>query len=85
LSFGNPPGVFQTTGVFILRKYLTDFILQFILVHHLPDWLGYGRFWSDDIIASKVAANRVKDRESLPRLRSFRTYWMQKYRSGGII
>ncbi|OGG44065.1 MAG: hypothetical protein A3F84_28080 [Candidatus Handelsmanbacteria bacterium RIFCSPLOWO2_12_FULL_64_10] len=31
----------------------------------------------DDIIASKAAANRVKDRESLPRLRSFREYWMQ--------
>jgi hypothetical protein len=34
----------------------------------------------DDIIASKEAANRVKDRESLPRLRSFRNYWMQKQR-----
>jgi hypothetical protein len=32
----------------------------------------------DDIIASKAAANRAKDRESLPRLRSFREYWMQK-------
>ena len=32
----------------------------------------------DDIIASKEATNRVKDRESLPRLRSFRAYWMQK-------
>ena len=31
----------------------------------------------DDIIASKVAANRVKDRESLNRLRSFRDYWMK--------
>lgn len=31
----------------------------------------------DDIIASKAAANRVKDRESLPRLRSFRDYWMK--------
>jgi hypothetical protein len=30
----------------------------------------------DDIIASKVAANRVKDRESLGRLRSFRDYWV---------
>lgn len=28
----------------------------------------------DDIIASKAAANRVKDRESLPRLRAFRDY-----------
>jgi hypothetical protein len=32
----------------------------------------------DDIIASKQASNRVKDRESLPRLRSFREYWMRK-------
>lgn len=30
----------------------------------------------DDIIASKAAANRAKDRESLPRLRAFREYWM---------
>jgi hypothetical protein len=32
----------------------------------------------DDIIASKAATNRVKDRESLPRLRSFREYWHQR-------
>jgi hypothetical protein len=32
----------------------------------------------DDIIASKVAANRVKDRESLPRLRAFRDYWKSR-------
>ena len=32
----------------------------------------------DDIIASKVAANRVKDRESLPRLKAFRDYWKAK-------
>ena len=30
----------------------------------------------DDIIASKAAADRVKDRESLPRLRAFRDYWV---------
>lgn len=35
----------------------------------------------DDIIASKAATNRSKDRESLPRLRSFREYWMQTRRS----
>jgi hypothetical protein len=29
----------------------------------------------DDIIASKEAAGRAKDRESLPRLKSFRDYW----------
>jgi hypothetical protein len=34
----------------------------------------------DDIIASKAATNRQKDRESLPRLRSFREYWLQQHR-----
>jgi hypothetical protein len=29
----------------------------------------------DDIIRSKAAANRTKDRESLPRLMAFRDYW----------
>jgi hypothetical protein len=32
----------------------------------------------DDIIRSKEAANRAKDRESLPRLRAFREYWLKK-------
>ncbi len=32
----------------------------------------------DDIIASKAAANRVRDREALPRLRAFREYWVQQ-------
>ncbi|MBA3831172.1 MAG: hypothetical protein H0X34_04630 [Chthoniobacterales bacterium] len=32
----------------------------------------------DDIIASKAATNRQKDRESLPRLRSFREWWMRR-------
>lgn len=32
----------------------------------------------DDIIASKEAAGRAKDRESLPRLRAFRDYWLRK-------
>ncbi len=36
----------------------------------------------DDIIASKAATNRVKDRESLPRLRSFRNYWLAKHGRG---
>jgi hypothetical protein len=35
----------------------------------------------DDIIASKEAAGRRRDIESLPRLRSFREYWIKK--SGG--
>lgn len=30
----------------------------------------------DDIIARKKAANRVKDRESLPRLVAFRKHWL---------
>ena len=34
----------------------------------------------DDIIASKAAANRAKDRESLPRLRAFREYWLARHR-----
>jgi len=35
----------------------------------------------DDIIASKEAANRQKDRESLPRLRAFRDYWLSHHES----
>jgi hypothetical protein len=34
----------------------------------------------DDIIRSKEAANRAKDRESLPRLRAFRDYWLKTRR-----
>jgi hypothetical protein len=34
----------------------------------------------DDIIASKRAAGRQKDLESLPRLEAFRNYWRQKRR-----
>jgi len=37
----------------------------------------------DDIIASKAASNRPKDRESLPRLRSFREYWRAKHGGAG--
>ena len=33
----------------------------------------------DDIIASKAAANRRKDRESLARLQAFREYWTRKH------
>jgi hypothetical protein len=36
----------------------------------------------DDIIASKEAANRAKDRESLPRLRAFREYLRQNAPTG---
>jgi hypothetical protein len=35
----------------------------------------------DDIINSKVAANRRKDQESLPRLKAFREYWLRKAKS----
>jgi hypothetical protein len=31
----------------------------------------------DDIIRSKQATGRLKDRESLPRLRAFRDYWLR--------
>ena len=31
----------------------------------------------EDIIRSKEAADRVRDRESLPRLRSFRDWWIR--------
>jgi hypothetical protein len=34
----------------------------------------------DDIIRSKEATGRVKDRESLPRLRAFRDWWIQRNR-----
>ncbi len=33
----------------------------------------------DDIIASKAATKRRKDLESLPRLRSFREYWVRQH------
>lgn len=32
----------------------------------------------DDIIASKEAAGRAKDLDSLPRLRAFREYWIER-------
>ncbi|HTQ40203.1 MAG TPA: hypothetical protein VMJ32_14345 [Pirellulales bacterium] len=35
----------------------------------------------DDIIASKAAAGRQRDLESLPRLRSFREYWIRQHPS----
>lgn len=35
----------------------------------------------DDIIASKAAANRQRDRESLPRLEAFREYWVKHRKS----
>jgi hypothetical protein len=38
---------------------------------------GFPLCHPDDVIASKRAANRAKDRESLPRLESFRDYWMR--------
>lgn len=38
---------------------------------------GFPLCHPNDVIASKQAANRAKDRESLPRLISFRDYWMR--------
>jgi len=32
----------------------------------------------DDVIASKAATHRQKDMEALPRLRSFREYWLRE-------
>lgn len=45
--------------------------------HRRVDVEGFPVCHIDDIIASKAATNRVKDRESLPRLRSFREYWLE--------
>ena len=39
---------------------------------------GYPVCHLDDIIASKEAADRVRDRETLPRLRVFRDYWVKQ-------
>ncbi|MBI4699734.1 MAG: hypothetical protein HY744_00980 [Deltaproteobacteria bacterium] len=36
---------------------------------------GFAVCHLDDIIASKEATGRLKDREALPRLRAFREYW----------
>lgn len=36
-----------------------------------------------DIISSKVAANRAKDREALPRLRAFERWWLEQQRDRG--
>jgi hypothetical protein len=40
---------------------------------------GFSVCHIDDIIASKEATGRVKDRESLPRLRAFREYWLRTH------
>lgn len=36
----------------------------------------------DDIIRSKEATGRVKDRESLPRLKAFREWWVDRSKGG---
>lgn len=41
---------------------------------------GFAVCHPDDIIASKQAAGRVRDRESLPRLKAFRDYWIARRR-----
>jgi hypothetical protein len=40
---------------------------------------GFAVCHIDDIIASKEATGREKDRESLPRLRAFRDYWFHNH------
>ncbi|HYU32045.1 MAG TPA: hypothetical protein VEW48_07770 [Thermoanaerobaculia bacterium] len=40
---------------------------------------GFSVCHPDDIIASKEASGRAKDLESLPRLRSFREYWLRQH------
>ena len=39
---------------------------------------GFAVCHIDDIIASKEAAHRVKDLESLPRLKAFREFWVNR-------
>ncbi len=39
---------------------------------------GYPVCHPDDIINSKQKANRLRDRESLPRLKAFRDYWRKQ-------
>jgi hypothetical protein len=46
---------------------------------HRVDVDGFPVCSLDDVIASKIASNRPKDRESLPRLQSFRQYWRCKH------
>jgi len=46
-------------------------------IRHI-DVEGFPVCHPDDIIGSKLAANRAKDRESLPRLQAFREYWMSR-------
>lgn len=43
------------------------------------DVAGFPVCHIDDIIASKVASGRAKDKETLPRLNSFRDYWVGKH------
>jgi len=54
-------------------------------IEHFEDaWMrhvdveGFPVCHPDDIIGSKLAANRAKDRESLPRLQAFRDYWVSR-------
>jgi hypothetical protein len=54
-------------------------------IEHFEDaWMrhvdveGFPVCHPDDIIGSKLAANRAKDRESLPRLQAFRDYWLSR-------
>jgi hypothetical protein len=46
------------------------------------DVAGFPVCHPDDIIASKEATGRAKDRESLPRLKAFREYWLERKHEG---
>ena len=48
--------------------------------HRRVEFEGFMACHPDDIIGSKEAANRHKDRESLERLRAFREYWKANQR-----
>jgi hypothetical protein len=46
-----------------------------------PDGIeGFPVCHIDDVIASKEASGRAKHRESLPRLKAFREYWLEHNR-----
>jgi hypothetical protein len=64
------------SGPFDLDLVFTpDGIETFAEAKAARSWsMGASRCQLDDIIASKRAANRPKDRESLPRLEAFRDY-----------
>lgn len=65
--------IFAPDGI----EYFTDAWRRRVVVE------GFPVCHLDDIIASKVAAHRAKDIESLDRLRAFRDYWVHHHRGAG--